>query len=115
MVMKIHFSAVALLLGWLELLLMLGRLPLLSVQQEMLKTVGLTFLRFMAGYAILLIAFALSFYILFKGSLEMDGTDLFASPYLSILKTTVMFTGKFSRYKSSDILVVCSSCSNYFI
>jgi hypothetical protein len=95
MVMKLHFSAVALLLGWLELLLKIGRLPQLSVQQEMLKKVSLTILRFMARYVLLLIAFALSFYILFKGSLEMDGTDLFASPYLSVLKTTVMFTGEF--------------------
>ena len=36
----------------------------------MLKTVSLTFLSFMAGCVLLLIAFALSFYILCKGSLQ---------------------------------------------
>ncbi|XP_069704319.1 transient receptor potential cation channel protein painless-like isoform X1 [Periplaneta americana] len=91
---KLHFSAIAILLGWLELVLLSGRLPLLSVQLEMLKTVSLTFLRFMAGYVLLLVAFALSFYILFKGSLENDGEDMFVTPYMSMLKTIVMFTGE---------------------
>jgi hypothetical protein len=95
MVITRHFSALALLVGWLELLLMTWRLPQLSVQQEMLKTVSLTFLKFMAGYVLLLIAFALSFYILFKGSLELNGTEMFANPFVSLLKTIVMFTGEF--------------------
>jgi hypothetical protein len=92
---KRHFSAIALLLGWFELLLMLGRLPVLSVQLEVLRTVSLTFLKFMAGYIVLLIAFALSFYILFKGSSKEGHTDMFASPFASILKTVFMFTGEF--------------------
>jgi len=66
--LKLHLSAVTLFLGWSVLLLMSGRLPQLSVKKEMLRTVCLTFLKFMACYVTLLIAFALSFYILFKGS-----------------------------------------------
>ena len=93
--LKLHFFAVALLLGWSELLLLLVRLPQLSVQHEMLRTVSVTFLRFMADYVTLLIAFALSFYILFKGSSEQDGNEMFASPPLSLLKTIVMFAGEF--------------------
>ena len=92
---KLHSSAVALFLGWSELLLLSGRLPLLSVQHEMLRTVSVTFLRFMAGYITLLIAFALSFYILFKGNSEQDGAKMFANPPVSLLKTIVMFTGEF--------------------
>jgi hypothetical protein len=49
----------------------------------------------MMGYVTLLIAFALSFYILFKGSSEQDGAKMFASPPVSLLKTIVMFTGEF--------------------
>jgi hypothetical protein len=49
----------------------------------------------MAGYVTLLIAFAFSFYILFKGSSEQDGAELFANPLVSLLKTIVMFTGEF--------------------
>ena len=92
---KCHLSAVALLLGCVELLLLTGRLPQLSLKLEMLKTVGLTFLSFMAGYVLLLIAFALSFYILFQGSVERDGNVIFANPFLSLQKTITMFAGEF--------------------
>jgi len=92
---KCHLSAIALLLGWVELFLLTGRLPQMSLKLEMLKTVGLTFLKFMAGYVLLLIAFALSFHILFKGSVELDRTVIFANPFLSIQKTITMFAGEF--------------------
>jgi ankyrin repeat protein len=92
---KRHLSAVALLLGWVELLLLAGRLPQLSLKLEMLKTVSLTFLSFMAGYVLLLIAFALSFYILFKGSVERDDDIIFANPFLSLQRTIIMFAGEF--------------------
>jgi hypothetical protein len=49
----------------------------------------------MMSYVALLIAFALSFYILFRGSSEQGGADMFASPFVSLLKTVVMFTGEF--------------------
>jgi hypothetical protein len=91
---KSHFSAIALLLGWFELLLMLGRLPLLSVQQKMFRSFSRTFFKFLAGYVPLLIAFALSFYILFKDSAEPDGTKHFPSPLLSLPKTIIMFSGE---------------------
>jgi hypothetical protein len=93
--LKLHSSAVAIFLGWSEMLMLSGRLPLLSVQHEMLRTVSVTFLRFMAGYVTLLIAFALSFYILFKGSSEHGGAEMFTSPPISLLMTIVMFTGEF--------------------
>jgi len=61
----------------------------------MLRTVSVTFLRFMAGYVTLLIAFALSFYILFRESSEQGGAEMFANIPVSFLKTIVMFTGEF--------------------
>jgi ankyrin repeat protein len=90
-----HFFAIAILLGWFELLLLLGRLPLLSVQIEMFKSVSLTFLRFMAGYIVLILAFALSFYIIFDENAEVGDAALFSNPLTSILKTIVMFSGTF--------------------
>ena len=93
--LKIHCSAIALFLGWSELLLMSGRLPQLSIQKEMLRTVSITFLKYMMSYVTLLIGFTLSFYILFKGSSEEGGADMFADIPTSILKTIVMFTGEF--------------------
>jgi ankyrin repeat protein len=95
MEIKLHFSVVAIVLGWVELVLLSGRMPLLSIQLEMLKTVTLTFLRYMTGYVLLLVAFALGFYILFKGSVDLDGTNLFPNLLLSLLKTMVMFAGEF--------------------
>jgi hypothetical protein len=95
MEVKRHFSAVALFLGWIELFLMSGRLPVLSVQLEMLKTVSLTFLRFMVGYVVFLITFALSFHILFKGSVEPDVFGFFDHLLTSIPKMIIMFSGEF--------------------
>ncbi|PSN39524.1 hypothetical protein C0J52_12395 [Blattella germanica] len=91
---QLHSSAIAVLLAWLELVVLAGKLPLLSVQVEMLKTVSWTFLRFMAGYILLIIAFSLSFFILFRNSTEHDGEYMYTNPFLSMLKTIVMFTGE---------------------
>ena len=92
---KRHLFVIAILLGWFELVLLLGRLPQLSVQMEMLKTVSLTFLRFMAGYIVLLVAFAFSFYLLFKGTVKVDHAVHFDNPFTSLMRTIIMFTGEF--------------------
>jgi len=90
-----HLFAIAILLGWFELVLILGRLPQLSVQIEMFKKVSLTFLEFMAGYIVLILAFAFSFYILFEENAEVGDAALFSNPLISILKIIVMFAGEF--------------------
>jgi ankyrin repeat protein len=89
-----HLFAIAILLGWFELVLLLGRLPAFSVQTEMLKRVSLTFLSYMARYIVLILAFAFSFYIIFKENVEGENHVLFTNPLISILKTIVMFTGE---------------------
>ncbi|KAJ9590671.1 hypothetical protein L9F63_016299 [Diploptera punctata] len=69
----------------------------------MFKTVSLDFLKFLAWYAILILAFALSFYTLFRdcgGAIECgeEGNseeNFFLSPGNSIFKTVVMLTGEF--------------------
>jgi uncharacterized membrane protein len=90
-----HLFAIAILLGWFELVLLLGALPLLSVQTEMLKRVSLTFLKYMAGYIVLILAFAFSFYIIFEEDVQVDNAVHFTNPFISILKTAVMFAGEF--------------------
>jgi len=90
-----HLFAIAILLGWFELLLLLGRLPLLSVQTEMLIRVCCTFLKFMGAYIVLILAFAFSFYIIFKEDVKKDDAVLFTNPVISIVKTIVMFSGEF--------------------
>jgi ankyrin repeat protein len=105
MEIKLHLSAIALFLGWFEMLLMSGRLPKLSLKLEMFKTVSSTFLSFIAGYVTLLVAFALSFYILFRRNPNPKDAESFSSPFFSLLKTIVMFTGEFEASSLSfDIL-----------
>ena len=94
MEIQLHSSAFALLLGWSELLVLSGRLPLLSIQQKMFKRVSRTFLWYMMGYFPLLIAFALSFYILFRVSAGPYGNKHFRNPLLSLSKTIIMFSGE---------------------
>jgi len=81
-----QFLAIVILLGWFELVLFLGRLPLLSVQMEMLKTVRLTFLSFMSGYIVLILVFASSFYILIQEDVKVDDAVLFTKAFISIVR-----------------------------
>nr|CAD7423050.1 unnamed protein product [Timema monikensis] len=94
-----HISAIAILLSWAELVLLIGRHPLLSTNIEMLKRVSWNFLKFLAWYSILIVAFALSFYTLFRGCQSSDCGDddenFFLNPGMSVLKTVVMLTGEF--------------------
>ncbi|GLH00759.1 Transient receptor potential cation channel protein painless [Gryllus bimaculatus] len=88
-----HLSAITILLSWAELVLLIGRHPRLSTNIEMLKTVSMNFLKFLAWYSLLIFAFALSFYSLFRSSTEED--NFFLDPGSSFFKTVVMVTGEF--------------------
>ncbi|XP_069672285.1 transient receptor potential cation channel protein painless-like [Periplaneta americana] len=98
-----HVSAVAILASWAELVLLIGRHPRLSTNIEMFKTVSWNFLKFLAWYAILIVAFALSFYTLFRdcgGATECgeegdSEENFFLHPGNSVFKTVVMLTGEF--------------------
>ena len=59
-------GAMALFLGWIDLIVYLKKLPLTGIRINMLQTVVLTFLKLVYLPAILLIAFALPFYMLFS-------------------------------------------------
>jgi hypothetical protein len=89
---KSQFSAIALLLGWFELFLMLGQLPFLSVQLEMFKRVSRTFLKFTMGCVSLLIAFACSSYVLFEGFSEQGDAELFDNPLAALAQKTGMLS-----------------------
>lgn len=89
-----QMSAIAILLSWAELVLLIGRHPSLSTNIEMLKTVSWNFLKFLAWYSILIVAFALSFYTLFRDAKDEDD-NFFLDPAISIFKTVVMLTGEF--------------------
>ena len=61
----IIFSAIGVFLVWGELMLMIGRLPTFGIYVQMFTTVAKNFAKFLAAYFCLLVAFALSFLVLF--------------------------------------------------
>ncbi|CAG4941036.1 unnamed protein product [Colias eurytheme] len=105
---KQQLSAVAILLSSAELVLLIGQFPTLSTNIVMLKTVSWNFFKFLLWYCILIIAFSLSFYTLFRKDVEEDqiapnpnaaedeeDDDFFEDPGTSLFKTIVMLTGEF--------------------
>ena len=58
------FVVITIVLSWTELMLLTGRLPKLSRNNETLKTVSLNYFWFLFSYFFLLIAFPFSFYSL---------------------------------------------------
>jgi transient receptor potential cation channel subfamily A protein 1 len=106
---KKQLASIAILLAAFELVLMVGQHPKLSTNVVMLKTVSVNFFKLLLWYSLLIIAFALSFYILFaKTELpksingtdadaddEDDEDDSFMGPGKSLFKTIVMLTGEF--------------------
>ncbi|XP_045763904.1 transient receptor potential cation channel protein painless [Maniola jurtina] len=108
---KQQLSAVAILLSSAELVLLIGQFPTLSTNIVMLRTVSWNFFKFLLWYCILIIAFALSFYTLFKKSEEQEDQkapnpnntgpeeeeeeEFFEDPGRSLFKTIVMLTGEF--------------------
>ncbi len=92
---KSQIAAVAILLSWMELVLLIGRHPLLSTNIEMFKVVSCNFLKFLVWYSVLILAFAFSFYILFKDSSTSDNSSFFVDPIMSLFKSVIMLTGEF--------------------
>lgn len=109
------FGAASILLIAIEIFLLAGSLPFWSfcTHYVMLRTVTWSFLKSLSLYAIILLAFSLSFFTLLHEPLEesssngkekMDGDDdddddgdfnKFSNLGLSIMKTLVMSTGEF--------------------
>lgn len=94
---RCHIAAVAIFLSWMELVLLVGRHPFLSTNVEMFKVVLCNFLKFLAWYSMLILAFAISFYILFKNSSSEceQRPSLFVNPIVATFKAIVMTAGEF--------------------
>ncbi|XP_063238562.1 transient receptor potential channel pyrexia-like [Bacillus rossius redtenbacheri] len=87
-----HMCVLLVFLSWMELVLLTGRLPLWSVQYEMLKTVLFTFLRYFCWFLLIIIGFSMCFHVLFYGG-EHDQT--FVMPWFSLVRTIVLATGEY--------------------
>ncbi|XP_050068574.1 transient receptor potential cation channel protein painless [Anopheles maculipalpis] len=136
-------SACVILLSALEFTLLVGTLPVLSISTHMvmLKTVSINFLKCLVLYSIILLAFAFSFYTLFRvngstkpvdaNTVEMateqrgadDGDDdqfnQFGDVPLALMKTAVMLTGEFEaaniKFQQSSLSYVIFALFLFFV
>lgn len=89
-------DAIAILLSWSELFLQIGHIHIMSTYNEMMKRVLCNYIKFVVWDLILIVAFALGFYILFHGTKSDGGEEnFFQEPSLSLFRTVVMLMGEF--------------------
>ncbi|XP_033216813.1 transient receptor potential cation channel protein painless-like isoform X2 [Belonocnema kinseyi] len=84
-----QIGAVVILFSAWELVELIGQHPSMSIQIEIFKKILANFTLFLLLYAFLIFAFALAFYILFRG------TEKFPNVHMSIFKTILMLVGEF--------------------
>lgn len=101
-----HLSAIAVLLAWVEELLLLGRLPSFAIFVTTFKTVFLSFFYLLFWYSTLFIGFGLSFFLVFGGGTSAPANaensdaakseeSAFANVQDSLLKVLPMMIGEF--------------------
>ncbi|KAH8303827.1 hypothetical protein KR018_008986, partial [Drosophila ironensis] len=83
-----HVAAVVILLVWLELMMLVGRFPIFGVYVQMFTKVAVNFGKFLLAYICLLVAFGLSFAVLF------NDYPAFENITWSFLKSITMMSGE---------------------
>lgn len=83
-----HIAAIVIFLVWLELMMIVGRFPMFGLYVQMFTKVAVNFAKFLLAYCCLLIAFGLSFGVLFSSY------PAFKSFYWTLLKTITMMAGE---------------------
>jgi len=83
-----HVAAVGIFLTWLELMMIVGRFPMFGLYVQMFTTVAINFSKFLLAYCCLLVAFGLSFGVLFANYPAFENVSW------GLLKTVVMMSGE---------------------
>jgi hypothetical protein len=83
-----HVAGLTIFLVWLDLMMYVGKLPIFDLYIQMFTTVSVNFLKFIVAYSCLLIAFGLSFVVLYGDQ------DAFNNVPKALLKTIVMMVGE---------------------
>lgn len=83
-----HVAAIVIFLVWLELMMIVGRFPMFGLYVQMFTKVAVNFAKFLLAYCCLLIAFGLSFGVLF------NSYPAFKTIHWTMLKTITMMSGE---------------------
>ncbi|KAG5334525.1 PYX protein, partial [Acromyrmex charruanus] len=85
----LHSISIAILLSWMQMMLLIGRVPMWGYYALMFSTVLKNILKVLLAFGYLIIGFALSFAVLFHGNNQFDDF------WRAIVKTVVMMMGEY--------------------
>ncbi|KYN39147.1 Transient receptor potential channel pyrexia [Trachymyrmex septentrionalis] len=85
----LHSISIAILLSWMQMMLLIGRVPMWGYYALMFSTVLKNILKVLLAFGYLIVGFALSFAVLFHGNNQFDDF------WRAIVKTVVMMMGEY--------------------
>lgn len=86
--MQYHAAAIAILLVWIELMMVVGRFPMFGIYVQMFTQVSINFFKFLGAYLCLLVGFSLAFCVLH------NEYKSFINPLMGFLKIIIMMSGE---------------------